>query len=107
MPRERGAEISEQMLVLFDRGLKLRAEGATGSHKSTPLGAVDYELRILLAGMFGDHWNFGSPAPTGGRLDGACPDDPSNLWHINWPDLQRDRQALLAAHAAWKKRKAT
>jgi hypothetical protein len=97
MPAERGGEISEEMIELFDRALTMRQ----GPERK----AVTKQLQILAGQVFEGRWTFGNPSPADPCFDGPCCIDARDNWlHINWSAMQRDRQVLLAAHAAWRKR---
>jgi hypothetical protein len=97
-------EISDELMQKFDRACALRTEIARLEDELAPL-----EKRLtwtLMPKAFGEHWGPHSPSPADDALDGVrhAPIGNCQLDH-DWPDLQRDRQALLAAHAEWKKRK--
>jgi hypothetical protein len=100
--------ITPEVLELFDRCLQLYAEGHDDGHESDELRAANKQLWMQANRIFGECWAFGNPTPADPCFDRPCPyDDPGNWLHQSWPDLQRDRQMLLAALAEWKKRKAS
>jgi hypothetical protein len=105
-PPTRNGEISDEVLDLFDRALDLRAKIAKLEDELRPL---DKRLTwTLMPQAFGPQWGPHSPSPADESLDSVrhAPIGDCQLDH-DWPDLQRDRQALLNAHAEWKKRKAS
>jgi len=105
-PQPRSDEISDELMSTFDRVLTIRALIAKLQDELKPLNKrLEW---TLMPKTCGDHWgphNMMSPAdpaldhdlPLGSRR----PDRDLE----EWPLLQRDRRTLLAAHAAWKKRR--
>jgi hypothetical protein len=104
-PAERGGEFTDELMQTFDRAGVLRARIAKLEDELAPL-----EKRLtwkLMPEAFGPHWGPHSPSPADSALDGVrhapiggCQVD------LDWPLLQRDRQALLAAVAARKSKAA-
>ncbi|MGY8682469.1 hypothetical protein Q2941_32535 [Bradyrhizobium sp. UFLA05-153] len=103
MPRPpvRGGEITDEIMVLFDRNIELLKQGAN-KHDATEamraeLRDVEYRLDTLMRKTFGEHWAFACGSPADPMLDCECPYGPGYQMAIDWPLMQRDRQLLLAA----------
>jgi hypothetical protein len=101
--------ITPEILELFDRSLQLQAQGhIVDGSESDELRAVNRQLQIRARRIFGERWSFGNPTPADPCFDGPCfIGSPANVLNINWPDLQRDRQVLLAAHTERQTKRVT
>jgi hypothetical protein len=101
--------ITPEILELLDRSLHLQAQGhIVDGSESDELRAVNKELQIQAKRVFGQRWSFGNPTPADPCFDGPCfIGSAASVLNRDWPDLQRDRQTLLAAHAEWKRPKAS
>jgi hypothetical protein len=103
-PAQRGGEISDEVLTLFDRALQLRAQGADQDDADEALHdeLISVEKRLVWTLLppiwpdFGPH----APSPADDCLDGECfLDGDGYFLALVWPHLQEGRRALLAALA--------
>jgi hypothetical protein len=107
MPRPpiRNSAFSDELMRCYDRALELRAEIAKLEVELRPL---DKRLAwTLMPEAFGrEHWGPHCPSPADNEAIDSVRRHPigggDQLDH-DWPFLQRDVEALRAAHAAWKK----
>jgi hypothetical protein len=102
----RDGEIGEELLQTFDRAVELRAKRARLKDELMPL---EKRLQVLMREAFGgDHWCFGGPSPADGDYLDSVRHHPiggGTQLDRDWPLLQRDRNAIVAAHATWKQRR--
>jgi hypothetical protein len=106
MPRPaiRSSGFSDELVQTFDRATKLHAKRA---RLKDELVTVDKRLQVLMRETFGEHWWFGCTSVADDGLDTPLPHSIGGGTQSDrdWPQWQRDRETMLAAHAEWKKTK--
>ncbi len=103
MAQRRQAEITDEILDLFERALALRAMGARDDDADDALHdellRVEKRLVWTLLPRIWPAWGPWAPSPADPALDGECVVGKGYYLHQVWPQLQEGRRALLAALA--------
>jgi hypothetical protein len=109
MPRpliRNNSAFSDELMQQFDRAVGLRVQR---ERLKDELITVEKRLQVLMRESFGEHWWFGCTSVADNALDTPLhhPIGGGTQSDLDWPQWQRDREVVVAAHTEWKQRKAS
>jgi hypothetical protein len=102
--QRRGADVSEEILVAFDRLIEIEAAIEKLEDEHGPLLKL-LTWKLMPESGFSEWWIGSMVSPADSSLDRDLAQGSRQPCADYWPELRRDRQVLLAALADWKQRK--
>jgi hypothetical protein len=100
--QRRSGDVSEEILVAFDRLIEIEAAIKKLKDEQGPLLKL-LTWKLMPQSGFSEWWVGSMVSPADESLDNDVA--RGDRREMMWPELRRDRQVLVAAHAEWKQRR--
>jgi hypothetical protein len=100
--QRRSGDVSEEILVAFDRLIEVEAAIEKLEDERGPLLKL-LTWKLMPESGFSEWWIGSMVSPADKSLDHDVA--RGDRHEMMWPDLQRDRQVLVEAHRQWKQRR--